>query len=84
MKDDKPLFTNLVNQIYLHYAADSRWYASNKGYFDANKTFGWYRSVELGLGHPLRAQMWEMQVGGEYGSEWEEQSTVKVITKVCV
>jgi hypothetical protein len=52
VKDDRPLYKNLVNQSRLHYASDSKWYVSNKADLELKKITGWCRSVEAGWGHP--------------------------------
>ncbi len=81
-KSDRLFYKNLVNQCLLFYAPNGQWQISSNEDLESNKAWVWCRSDESGLGHPSRARLWQVRVGGKWNNQWAEQSVLKVVTTV--
>ena len=82
VQNDRSLFHNSANDMWLHYASNNKWWVSTTETKDAMEPAGHAYCDEPNLFDPTHGKTWKVNVDGK----WDEQGSLVVshdLSQVC-
>ena len=86
VQNERSLFHNSGNDMWLYYSSDNQWCVSNTENKDAMKPAGWTFCVEPNLFDPTHGKTWKVDLGSYGNANWVEQGSLVVshdLSQVC-